>query len=65
MANSQKNQGKEINVLILKAQGVNLYTLGLGIARYLSIQLDSLGLHSIQFRFDIDPIRYRFNNTCR
>ena len=45
MANSQKNQGKEINVLILKAQGVNLYTLGLGIARYLSIQFDSLGLH--------------------
>ena len=29
---------------------------GLGIARYLTIQFDSLGVHSI---------RYRFNNTCR
>ena len=32
--------------------------IGLGIARYLTIQLnsDSSGRDSIQFRFDIDPI---------
>ena len=32
------------------------YWLGLGIARYLTIQFDSFGLHSIRFRFNIDPI---------
>ena len=30
--------------------------LGLGIARYLAIQFNSLGLDSIQYRCDIDPI---------